>query len=68
MGKSIRGVCFLSLGGGSGDLPRENFTILEVHKCNLNTILDHLSYVQSQRMMITTIYRLENLQMTDHGD
>ena len=28
-------------GGGSGDLLRENFIILEVHGCDFNAILDH---------------------------
>ena len=26
---------------GSGDLPRENFIILEVHGCDFNALLEH---------------------------
>ena len=51
--------------GVRGTSPEKIFTILEVH---FNALLDHLMVLQSQGMMIITIHRLENLQITDHKD
>ena len=31
-------------GGGSGDLPQENFIFVEVHVCDFNVLLDHWFY------------------------
>ena len=54
--------------GVRGTYPEKIFTILEVHECNFNALLDHSMVLQSQGMMIITIHRLENLQITDHKD
>ena len=43
--KSMRGVYVTVVGGwGSGDLPRENFIILEVRGFNFNSLLDNWLY------------------------
>ena len=54
--------------GVRGTSPEKMFTMLEVHECNFNALLDNSMVLQSQGSMIITIHRLENLQITDHKD